>query len=229
MYNEIWVVATLLFVYGSLVLFHKIFGKAGLMAWIPMSAIVSNILVLMQYTAFGLRLSGGALIFSTSFLATDILSECYGTKYATKAVWMGFTCLCFYTVLTQLVLMLTPNELFKWGDNLEALLGINIRISIASISMFLVANLADVYLYSAINKWTKGRAMWLRNNVATMVTNIAENMLFMIIGFYGIWTVSECIQQTYHSSIGEFVLALFDTPFLYAAVRSFKKKAVVVA
>ena len=80
--NELLLIISLLVSFGATILFLKLFGKAGLFAWIGICAVFANIEVTILVHAFGMDQTLGNTLFASSFLATDILSEIHGTKDA---------------------------------------------------------------------------------------------------------------------------------------------------
>lgn len=61
--------------------------------------------------------------------------------------------------------------------------------------------------------------MWLRNNVATIVSNGAENFLFYLIAFLGVFPVKDILIIAVTATLIEIVIAICDTPFLYLATK----------
>ena len=68
----------LLLNFVAIMVAFKFWGKMGLFIWIPISVIVANIQVTKTVQLFGLEATLGNIVYATSFLATDILSECFG-------------------------------------------------------------------------------------------------------------------------------------------------------
>ena len=58
----------------------RYFGKVGLYALIVFDLLICNIQVLKIISLFGLTTTLGNILYAGVFLATDILSECYGKK-----------------------------------------------------------------------------------------------------------------------------------------------------
>ncbi len=48
--------------------------------WTVLATIAANIEVLIMVTAFGMEMTLGNILFASTFLVTDILSELYGKK-----------------------------------------------------------------------------------------------------------------------------------------------------
>lgn len=109
------------------------------------------------------------------------------------------------------------------NDAMNTLFAFNLRISVASAAMYFVANMADVYIFNKLKEKMNGRALWLRNNVSTILCNCLENFGFIGLAFWGIYDLQTIITIAASTSIIELIVALLDTPFLYMA-RKIKKE-----
>lgn len=98
---------------------------------------------------------------------------------------------------------------------MAALFSLNLRITASSMLMYIIANLADITLFEKIKTVTKGKHLWVRNNVATIVCNCLENFGFIFLAFYGIYDARTCFEIAVATSVIEIVAAVCDTPFLY--------------
>ena len=81
--NEILIILSFLLIYGGVVLFYRLFGKKGLLAFNVMATLLANIEVLLVVRAFGIEMTLGNVLFASTFLITDILSENHGKKTPT--------------------------------------------------------------------------------------------------------------------------------------------------
>lgn len=204
--------------FSLLVLVSKLFGKEGIYAWVGMAVVVANIFVCKNVDLFGLSATLGNVLFGTVFLATDILTELYDVQSAKKAVWLGVSIEVITIVLTQIALLFTPNSLDFVHGSMQNIFGLFPRIAIASCSMFIFANQLDIFLFDKLRKKTNGKYLWLRNNLATIVSQCVENYLFYIIAFLGIYSMHDILIMTLTCCIIEIIVAVLDTPFLYIAV-----------
>ena len=50
-----------------------------------------------------------------------------------------------------------------------------------------------IYLFEKIKEKTKGKMLWLRNNVATIVCNVIENFFFVTFAFIGIFSMQDIL------------------------------------
>src|SRR5690554_7687363 len=94
--------------FGAIMGAFRLWGRVGLLIWIPVSIIVANIQVTKTIEIFALEATLGNIVYATSFLATDILSECYGKQEAYKAVGIGFFSLVVMTLLMNVALLFKP-------------------------------------------------------------------------------------------------------------------------
>lgn len=220
--NTILFFVTVVVTFGLLVVISRAFGKEGIFTWIGMSVVVANILVCKCVDLFGMSATLGNVLFGTVFLSTDILTEKYGVKVARKAVWLGVSMEVITIVLTQMAIAFIPNSLDMVQESMQNIFGLFPRVAIASCSMFILSNQLDIFLFEKIREKTNGKYLWLRNNVATIISQCIENLIFYLIAFGGIYSISELVEMTLICCVIEIIVALLDTPFLYFAVA--KKK-----
>ena len=164
--------------------------------------------------AFGFTTSLGNVLFASTFLATDILSEKYSKKDAKKAVYLGIFAGITFIIITQLTLLFIPSSDDVVQESMKTLFGISIRTTIASMTMFFISNMLDVYLYNKLKDKFPNK-LWLRNNVSTILCNCIENYFFNTLAFIGIFSIPVIISIATTTSIIEIIIALCDTPFLY--------------
>ena len=200
--------------FGIEVLIEKIFKKEGLYAWISIALITANILVAKNIDILGLQATLGNILFASTFLATDILSEKYDIKESKKAVNIGIVSVILFTIATQFSLLFKPNELDLVNDSLKNLFSLNLRISASSILMCYLSNLLDIYLFEKIKKKISNK-LWIRNNIATIISNCLENYFFTILAFIGIYDLTTILSIATTTTILEIIIAICDTPFLY--------------
>ena len=213
-------------VFGLLTLVNKFFKKEGVIAWVGIATVLANVITAKNATVLGFNTAIGTVMFASTFLATDILAECYGKQYAKKAVLIGLFSNIVLIISTQIALWYTPSAFDIADAPMRELFGLNLRISIASMVMYFIANMADIFIFTKMREKTGGKMLWLRNNVATIVCNCLENFGFIFLAFVGIYDMATIVDIAVSTSVIELVAALIDTPFLYLS-RYMTKKAEV--
>lgn len=196
------------------IIIEKIFKKEGLYAWISVALITANILVAKNIDILGLQATLGNILFASTFLATDILSEKYSAKESRKAVNIGIVSVILFMVATQFSLLFKPNNLDMVNDSLKNIFTFNLRISISSIVMCYLSNMLDIIVFEKIKKKIPNK-MWVRNNIATIISNCLENYFFTIFAFIGIYDLKTIFAIATTTTILEIMIAICDTPFLY--------------
>lgn len=215
--NEFLMIIEIIIMFGMLVLAKKFFGKEGVFVWIGIASILANIQVSKCINIFGISGTLGNVMFASNFLATDILSECYGEKEARKGVYIGLFSVIVYLICMQLSIVFIPNEIDEVNSAMKTLFGFAPRICISSLIMFFIANLVDVKLYNYLKKKCKNKKLWFRNNISTIICNCLENFGFVFLAFLFTYPFIDILEIAISTCIIEILIAVCDTPFLYIA------------
>ncbi len=216
MSNEIlWVLFILLDFVISIVIF-KIFRKEGLLVIIVMNIILCNIQVVKLIDIFGMTATLGNLLYGGIFWATDMLSEIYGKKEARKGVMMGFVALFTMTVVMNIILFFAPSPFDVMHGHLSAIFRLMPRIAFASLVAYIISQYHDVWAFHYWRDKTAGRHLWLRNNFSTLISQAIDSILFTFIAFFGTLPFTQLMQIFLTTYVLKLVVALVDTPFLYA-------------
>lgn len=221
--NELLFFVSIAAAFTSVVMVARFFGKAGLFAWIGVAAVLANLLIPKVVTLFGLNVNLGSVLFSSLFLATDILSERFGLKESRRAVYVALIADLLFIAATQVGLLFIPSEMDVVHDSMKALFTIELRVTAASVLMMFLANLADVYLFEAMRRRSQ-KNLWLRNNVCTILCNCTENFLFVLLALWGVYTFGECIALAAVGCVIEIIISICDTPFVYWGRKVCKKE-----
>ena len=215
MNNVLLIFINIIVTFSMVVLIEKVFKKEGLFVWAAIALIMANILECQTVGLFnGFTSTCGNVLFASVFLATDIMSEKYGADYSKKAIRLAVFSMIAFTIVMQIGLLFTPDETDFAHDAMTTLFSLNLRISISSIVMFFISNNLDIFLFEKIKKKIPNQ-LWLRNNVATMISNVLENYFFIFFAFVGLYDIPTMLNIATTISVVEIVIALFDTPFLY--------------
>lgn len=219
MTNELIFILTVLLYLGSVLVLYKIFGKNGLYAFAIFGTLLGNIAVCKCVDIFGLSTTAGNVLYAATFLVTDILSEKYGKKEASKAVAYSFTIMVLWLVGTQLILLFTPNANDYISDSLRVVFGLVPRVTIASLLGFLCSQNIDVFLYHFIWKKTGGgkTKLWLRNNGSTLTSQAIDTVIFTTVAFWGVYPRNVFFSILITTYVFKAIVALLDTPFMYLA------------
>lgn len=219
MSNEVLFFCAVLVYLGAVLLFYRLFGKTGLYVFAVFGTLLSNIAVCKNIDLFGVATTLGNVLYASTFLVTDILSERYGKKAATRAVAYSFAVMLIWMAGTQLTLLFTPNDSDFVNDSLKVVFGLVPRVTGASLAGFLCSQNIDVFLYHFIWRKTgegKGK-LWLRNNGSTLISQLVDTVIFTTLAFWGTYPREVFISIMVTTYVFKAAVAVLDTPFMYLA------------
>ena len=219
--NEILIILSFLIIYGGVVAFYRFFGKNGLLAFNVVATILANIEVLLLVRAFGVEMTLGNVLFASTFLITDVLSENHSRKDANKAVVISTLCSLIFVILSQMWLLYTPSESDWASGAFHTIFSSTPRVVCASLAVYLVSQLTDVWLYHKWWDWCRKhfndnkKGLWIRNNGSTMISQLLNTFLYTVLAFYGTYETGTLVSIFISSYIIYFITSLLDTPFVY--------------
>lgn len=199
------------------------------------SIVAANLMgtkVIHFFTIAGQPFTGsvGIFLFPLSFLITDIMSEVYGPR-ATRAVVIGtLVVLVIVLIVTALATIIPPAERFaEANDAYLTIFRSSLRITFASIVGFSISQLHDVWAFELWRKRTNGRFLWLRNNASTIVSQLIDTVIFMLIAFWGVnerftlaYVLGSMVPPYYLLKV---IAAFLDTPLVYLGVSALNRVA----
>ena len=225
MRNEILLILSVVIIYGSVLLWYKLLGCKGLMAFTVLATISANIEVLILVNAFGMEQTLGNILFASTFLVTDILSEVSGKKAANQAVNIGILTSLTFIIISQSWLLHQPGANDWAHSSIVNIFSNTPRMMAASLIVYAISQKFDVWLY---HKWwglTKRlcgdsrRYLWLRNNGSTLLSQLLNTVLFTMGAFLGTYDTRTLISIMWASYVIFIFTSLADTPAVYLARR----------
>lgn len=218
MNNEMLWVGMLLLNFALILVSYKVFGPVGLIAWIALSGIIANIQVTKTIELFGITATLGNIVYATSFLATDILNERFGSGLARRSVWIGFGAIVSATLLMSLALGFTPAPDDTMASSLQNIFSLLPRITVASLSAYVLAQLHDVWAFDFWRRHVPSR-LWVRNNLSTLVSQAIDSLVFTTVAFAGVFPISVFLEILLTTYVLKVLVAVLDTPMIYLSRR----------
>lgn len=230
--NEIILIASVFLIYGSVLVAYRLFGKIGLYTMSAIATILANIEVLMLVDAFGMEQTLGNVMFASTYLVTDILSENEGKDTASRAVWIGVFSSVLMLLFTQTWLLYNPSPQDWASEHIHAIFATTPRMLLASFLGYVVSQRFDIWLYHTWWELTKkktgnqDRFLWLRNNGSTLISQLVNTVIFTLCAFAGWYSTDILISVMISSYVIYICTSLLDTPAVYLA-RRMKHKGVI--
>ena len=197
---------------------YRFLGKLGLYIWIPVAVIVANIQVVKYVELLGMTATLGNIVYASSFLVTDILSENHGKQAARRAVLIGFVAVIATVGLMNLALLFDPGAADTAQPHLVAIFTLLPRITGASLVAYLLSQFHDVWAYHFWMRILPGRkSIWIRNNASTLVSQFLDSVVFSVLAFVGTVPFAVLVEIIVTTFVVKAAVAVLDTPLVYLA------------
>jgi uncharacterized integral membrane protein (TIGR00697 family) len=141
-----------------------------------------------------LAVEAGIFAFLLLVAVSSAVAELNGPDTARRLVLWGFVPLVTSVLLSLLVLALPPSPSME-PDRLHAfelMMSGTPRIWLGGILAYGISQILNVTIFSAL-KQGGGKLLWLRAAVASMLSQIADTLIFITIAFYGVFPIGELL------------------------------------
>ena len=125
----------------------------------------------------------GALPYPITFLCTDLISELWGEQKANQVVWVGLL-LNGWVLLILWLGGVLPGMSGSDDSTFRTIQQLSFGSVGASMVAYLTAQFVDVRLFHFWKQLTKGKALWLRNNGSTLVSQLVDTSAVVLISHY---------------------------------------------
>ena len=211
---ELWLVY-LFFDFTIALLLMRFYGKIALYAIIISGLILCNFQVLKLVDIFGYSVSLGNITYGSIFLATDLLSECYGKKEAKNAINIALICLLFIVIGLKITALFTPSAADVNSDMINSLANVTPRVAVASLLAYFISQYHDIWAFDFWKNITRGKHLWVRNNLSTLASQLLDTSIFVGIAFIGIYPNNVVITIFFTTLLIKWIIAILDTPMVY--------------
>lgn len=160
------------------------------------------------------------LIFSVTFLLTDIVNEKFGRREAQRMIFLAFLAQVIFTAFAYLAISMEGAPFFAGQAAFETVLGAVPRIALAGWIAFLVSENLDAYLFAWFKKVTNGKHLWMRNAFSSLPAMLVDSVLFVTLAFYGVMPILPLIIGL---TVMKWLVGIIDIPFMYASRAVLKK------
>lgn len=174
---------------------------------------------------FDSHLSVAVFSFPIVFLMTDVIGEVYGKRIAKLFVLAGFVSTALFIAYSFLSLALPWSAEGGWvKDGYDQVFGISVRIAIASLVAFLVAEYQDVVSFFFFRKKFGEKLFWLRSFLSNLWSQLLDTTLFMVIAFAGVYSTSTLINIIITWWLFKVAMGVFYTPLSYLGIHYLRDK-----
>lgn len=185
---------------------------------------------LFQFSWLNLNASVAVFLIPIVFSINDIVAEVYGRERARSLIRSGLLVVVLILLFATLATALPASTRFAPTEAAyDEIFHSTIRISIASLTAFAVAEVMDVFIFVKIREKLGKKALWFRNNASNFVSQFLDSTIFIFIAFYAVGT---SFGDNFSFLLGLIIpywllkcaLSVIETPFVYAGVKWLRAK-----
>ncbi|MBF6594602.1 MAG: queuosine precursor transporter [Thermaceae bacterium] len=186
--------------------------------------IVSNIASTKVVLLGPLTFDGGTILFPLAYIFGDILTEVYGYKRSRRVIWTGFFLLALATLTFASVNALpTPKNQASTAQAFSVILGLVPRIALGSLVAYWVGEFINSFVLAKLKILTEGRWLWTRTVGSTLIGQLFDTSIFLLVAFYGVWDNSLLRTVFVSNYIFKCGVEILFTPLTYAVVGFLKR------
>jgi hypothetical protein len=174
------------------------------------------------------NLTAGVILWPVVFVCSDIINEYFGIKGVRKISFVTAGLILYAFITIGISIYLSPadtwlkynsvddsNQQFNINFAFKKIFSQSERIIIGSLVAFLVAQILDAYVFHKLRKITGSKNIWLRATTSTLVSQLIDSFVVLIIAFYPPWSIAEIISVGIMNYIYKFIIAIIMIPLLY--------------
>jgi hypothetical protein len=204
----------------AILLLLKLYGAYGLYLYNIVAVLASNIQVLkgVQFSMSAEPVALGTVVFATTYLCSDILTEHYGKEAAKLGIYFCFAAQILMTLLMVIAVGYPPLSLTAIGSPgteqmplteqaMALLFTPSPRLLLASLLAFAISQLNDIWLFQWIGKLTGKRLLWLRTMVSAMVSALVDTVIFSVLA----WVILSPQPVSFSVLIFTYIIGTFIT------------------
>lgn len=180
----------------TLLLLLRWFGLQGLYLYNVVAVLASNIQVLkgVQFTLSAEPIALGTILFSSTYLCSDIITEHYGKDLAKRGVWLSFIAQLLMTLFMMIAVGHRPiatellgspgtEHMSAASDAMSILFTPAPRLLFASLLAFTISQLSDIAIFQSIARLTQRKFLWMRTLISTLSSALIDTVLFSVLAW----------------------------------------------
>lgn len=169
---------------------------------------------------FGTHLSAAVFSFPIVFLTTDVIGEVYGKRMAKLFVLAGFFSTALFIGYSLVSLALPWSADGAWVmHGYNQVFGISVRIAIASLTAFIIAEYQDVLSFFFFRERLGEKHFWLRSLLSNLWSQLLDTVIFTIIAFAGVYSTRTLVSMVVTWWLYKVLMGAFYTPLSYVGIR----------
>lgn len=185
--------------------------------------LISDIAAVKLVCIFGITLTGGFIIFPFTNLLGSLIVEVYGYKNARRAIWAGVTLNLTFVFFIYLIYILPSSEYWQFDEQFGNILIPGMRIVIASLISFLIAEFLNSFLMAKMKIFNKGKSLVKRITISYALSFLLDITFFLTLAFYGRIPNAALETLIAYAYLKKMLCQLFFIPIIFYCTNLLKK------
>ena len=185
--------------------------------------LISNILATKMISAFGMAITGGAILFPLSYIIGDILTEVYGRKSTFLIITLGFISNLLMVAFFAVAIVLPYPDFWTNQEAFSTILSNTPRLFIASVLGYFAGGFSNSLIMDKLKTSGKSKRISFRVIISTLVGEFLDTGIFLTVGFIGTMKPSELINMIGFQTLFKIVLEIILVPITILLVRLITK------
>ena len=212
----IWIIGITSFTLTGSIYARK-YNKPDLLIGLYVTFILVAQILAAKVSAFNLGFTtfygpSGVLVFSITYLLTDIVNEKFGRRETHKMIFIAFVSQVSMLFFLWLGTSFPPAPFWTIQSTWNQIFGIVPRITFASWISFLISENTDAVIYEYFKKITKGKHLWTRNAFSSIPSLLLDSLIFIPLAFGGVMPLLPLIVG---QTVLKWIVGLTNIPFMY--------------
>lgn len=171
-----------------------------------------------------ITLPAAVILFPITYIFGDIFTEVYGFKNARTIIWLGFACSFFAVAVYMITIALPHPGFWENQDAYAVVMGTTPRVALASFIGYLFGEFSNSMVLSKLKVATKGKKLWMRTILSTLVGEGFDSVIFVVVSFWGTMDNATVLQMIVFQYLFKVGYEIIFTPVTYAVVDWLKRK-----
>lgn len=170
-----------------------------------------------------LLLSGTVIVYSVTYILSDVFTEVYGYKASRRIIWTGMVLLMLSSLIVYIVTLLPSADVWEDDDAFNKIFSVSPIFTVAVIASFFSGEFANSYVMAKLKILMNGKFLFVRTIGPTMIGIAIDSVVYVLVA-YG-WSLS--LNDNLHFMISGWIFCVayevLMTPVTYKIVNFLKR------
>ncbi len=180
--------------------------------FILLSQLLAVKIAVFNFFGYVFFVPAAVLVFSVTFLLTDIVNEEFGRKETHRMIFIAFLSQIVTVFFLWIGSIVDSAPFWQLQDAWDSVYTMVPRITLASWIAFMFSENLDAYIFAFFKRYTKGKKLWARSAISSLPSLAIDSIIFVPIAFWGVMPIGQIIVG---QIIIKWFIGLLNIPFMY--------------